>query len=415
MEDIRDKPLAGIRVLELASVLAGPSVGMFFAELGATVLKVENGSTDGDVTRKWKLAAEPAGSDISAYFSCVNWGKLSFAVNLCEAKGLELVYRLARQSDIVLVSYKPGDAEKLKVDYPTLRAHNARLIYAHITGYGLHNPRAGFDAIIQAESGFTYMNGDPSGPPTKMPVALMDVLAAHHLKEAILLALLQRERTSRGQYIEASLLRAGLASLANQATNWLVGGSIPGRMGSDHPNIVPYGTIYDTSDKKGIVVAAGTDKQFRELVTALGRPALATDPRYAKNQDRVKNKAGINAILQDLIGQYGREEVLQLLWSKRIPAGGVFNMKEVFEVPESREMLLDGRCADGTAIRGVRSIAFSTGEQWGGSGLAPPPHYGEHTRMVLSDWLELPDKDIDALIKQQVVYARKNTSRPGPH
>ncbi len=397
-----------MKVLELASVLAGPSIGMFLAELGATVLKVENITTQGDVTRKWKLPKESSHTDISGYFSCVNWGKESFAVNLYEQEGLNIIYRLAAQCDIVLVSYKPGDAEKLKVDYPTLNSFNKGLIYAHITGYGPHNPRAGFDAIIQAESGFTYMNGEPDGPPTKMPVALMDILAAHHLKEAILLALLQKERTGKGQHIEASLFKAGVSSLANQATNWLVGEAIPERMGSDHPNIVPYGTIYGTKDGKGIVMAAGTDKQFRELVSVLGKPELGTDPRYAKNQDRVKNKAEINGILQGLIGAYNREDILTLLSSKRIPAGGVFNMKEVFEVPEAKEMLLEATYEDGMSIRGVSSLAFQPGGMKDGSSLSPPPHYGAQTAKVLKEWLSLKDQDINNLISKGVVYAKND-------
>ncbi|MFO7978818.1 MAG: CaiB/BaiF CoA-transferase family protein [Bacteroidales bacterium] len=400
-------PLEGIKVLELASVLAGPSVGMFFAELGATVLKIENVTTQGDVTRNWKLPKEPADTDISGYFSCVNWGKKSVAVDLCQAQGLELIYGLAAQCDIVLVSYKPGDAEKLKVDYPTLKQYNQKLIYSHLTGYGLKNQRAGFDAIIQAESGFTYMNGEPDGPPTKMPVALMDILAAHHLKEAILLALFHRERTGKGQYIEASLFKAGLASLANQATNWLVGQSIPQRMGSDHPNIVPYGTIFSTREGKEIVLAAGTDKQYRELIKALGHPELAEDPRFARNQDRVINKEHINGILQELISRYTRQEILDLLALKRIPAGGVFNMKEVFEVPESEEMVLQGHYPEGMQIKGVRTVAFSTSDPMSISQLAPPPHYGEHTRQVLKDWIKLTEEEVNHLTSKGVVYARE--------
>ncbi|MEE4178612.1 MAG: CaiB/BaiF CoA-transferase family protein [Bacteroides sp.] len=401
-------PLSGIKVLELAAVLAGPSVGMFLAELGAQVLKVENVTTRGDVTRNWKLPKEPAESDISGYFSCVNWGKSSFAADLCQPEGLELIYKLTQHCDIILVNYKPGDAEKLKVDYPTLKKHNEALIYSHITGYGLGNQRAGFDAIIQAESGFTYMNGEPGGPPIKMPVALMDLLAAHQVKEAILLALLQRERTGKGQYIEASLFRAGIASLANQATNWLVGQTIPQRMGSDHPNIVPYGTIFQTADNKGIVIAAGTDKQYRELVKALGRPELAEDPRFARNQDRVVNKGVINAIIQECIGNYKREEILHILEKKRIPAGGVFNMKEVFEVPESEPMILRGQYNSGMEIKGVRSVAFSTSDPMALEQLSPPPHYGEHTRQILEEWLKLTESEIDNLINKGVVYARKD-------
>jgi crotonobetainyl-CoA:carnitine CoA-transferase CaiB-like acyl-CoA transferase len=400
-----DTPLKDLKVLELASVLAGPSVGMFFAELGATVYKIENVTTQGDVTRKWKLPSESSETDISGYFSCVNWGKSSFAIDLCEPEGLEIIYELVSVCDIVLVSYKPGDAEKLKVDYHTIKKYNEKVIYAHITGYGLQNPRAGFDAIIQAESGFTYMNGEPGGPPTKMPVALMDILAAHHLKEAILLSLYTREKTSHGQYIEASLFKAGISSLANQATNWLVGESIPERMGSDHPNIVPYGTIFTTADKKEIVLAAGTDKQYHELITLLGRPDLALDSKFVKNHGRVIHKDEIKEIIQELIGKYTREEILDKLQEKRIPAGGVFNMKEVFEADESKPMILSGTYGNGREIRGVKSIAFDTTYKMHLNNLTPPPHYGAHTREILRDVLNYKDEQIADLINKGVVYA----------
>jgi crotonobetainyl-CoA:carnitine CoA-transferase CaiB-like acyl-CoA transferase len=403
-----NSPLKGLKVLELASVLAGPTVGMFFAELGASVIKVENNTTDGDVTRKWKLPKEDSETDISGYFSSVNWGKKSIALNLCEQEGLDIIYKLVAQCDIVLVSYKPGDAEKLFVDYPKMKEINSKVIYAHITGYGLKNSRAGFDAIIQAETGFTFMNGEAGGPPVKMPVALMDVLAAHQLKEAILIALFARERTGVGQYIEASLYKSGLASLANQATNWLVGNEIPQRIGSDHPNIVPYGTIYKTADDKEIVLAVGTEKQFLTLASELGRMDLVTNPKFAKNQSRVVNKTEINNILQELIIKYSREEILSLLSKKKVPAGGVFNMKEVFEIPESSEMTLQSEYADGKKIMGVRSIAFSSSENFIEEKLLPPPHYGEHSCEILENILGLDKNQIDNLIKKGVVYARNH-------
>ncbi len=402
-----DAFFSGIKVLELASVLAGPSVGMFLAELGATVIKLENMTTRGDVTRKWKLPAEDPDTDISGYFSCVNWGKSSVAIDICTPQGLDIIYQLTKICDIVLVSYKPGDAEKLGVDYHSLKDHNESIIYAHITGYGQKNRRAGFDAIIQAESGFTYMNGQQDSPPTKMPVALMDVLAAHHLKEAILIALLHRERTGQGQYIEASLFKAGIASLANQAANWLVGKTIPQRMGSDHPNIVPYGTIYCTKDGKEIVLAAGTDSQFKKLAIALGNPRLADDPDFSSNQNRVINKKELNKIIQDLIIRHERDEVLSILSAERIPAGGVFNMKEVFEVSESEEMLLAGEYPDGRQIQGVRSIAFDGGKPFTDKAPSPPPHYGAHSRDVLKTMLGMHDKTIQEFIEKGVIYAKK--------
>lgn len=398
--------LRGIKVLELASVLAGPSVGMFFAELGADVLKVENVRTNGDVTRIWKLPSESPDTDISAYYSSVNWGKLSLAVDLTHAEGLDIVYRLAKLCDIVLASYKPGDAEKLKVDHATMRALNPRLIYGHITGYGAGNPRAGFDAIIQAESGFTYMNGEPGGSPTKMPVALMDVLTAHQLKEAILLALLHREKTGDGQYLESSLIRGGIASLINQASNWLVAGTVPQRLGSDHPNIVPYGTIFRTKDNKEIVLAVGTEKQFQELCSLLERPGLTTDPRFSSNYERVRNKTVLKDILQSLFSTVDRDRMLDMLAQKRIPAGGVFNMREVFDAPEAQEMLLHGEYDDFGPITGVRSVAFNSDTQTNHDRLLPPPHYGEHTRHIVQKWLNIDDNTCKTLIDKGVIYAR---------
>ncbi len=404
--DKRSKlPLEGITVLELANVLAGPSVGMFLAELGADVLKIENIKSCGDVTRHWKLSSEDPETDISGYFSCVNWGKRSLAVDLTKDEGLDIIYSLVQKCDIVLVSYKPGDAEKLKVDYPVLSKLNPRIIFAHITGYGVNNKRAGYDAIIQAESGFTYMNGEPGGNPTKMPVALMDVLAAHQLKEAILLGLLSRELHGEGQYIESSLYKSGLASLANQATNWLVGGSIPKRIGSDHPNIVPYGTIFRTADDKEIVIAVGTDKQFRELCKLLGRAGLADDSRFRKNQDRVRNGDEIKSILQELIGKYRRSEILEMMREKAVPAGGVYNMKEVFETPEAKGMLFEAPTKSGT-IKGVRSVSFSCNKISVREQLPRPPHYGEHTRGILSGMLNIKNEQIEQLINKEVIYAK---------
>jgi len=199
-------PFNGLRLLELASVLAGPQVGQFFAELGAEVLKIE--SPAGDVTRTWKTNAETSGAQaihdasVSAYFTASNWGKSSLVLDLTTAAGQTKLHRLAAQADIVLASYKPGDAEKLRADYATLAKENPRLIYGHLTGYGPENARAGYDAILQAEAGFMYLNAaSPGQPAQKMPVALIDLLAAHQLKEGLLTALFQRERTGRGALV----------------------------------------------------------------------------------------------------------------------------------------------------------------------------------------------------------------------
>ncbi len=410
MRKMNNGPLFGIKVLELANVLAGPSVGVALAELGATVVKVENLLTRGDVTRTWKLPTEDEQTDISGYFSCVNWGKKSIALDLCKPEGLEIVYKLASVCDIVLVSYKPGDAQKLKVDYETLSAYNTKLIYAHLTGYGLKNKRAGYDAIIQAESGFTFMNGDPNGQPVKMPVALMDVLAGHQLKEAILLALLMRERTGKGQHIETSLIKSGVAALSNQATNWLVGNTIPKRMGSDHPNIVPYGTIFTTADQKPIVLAIGSDKQFADLCSILGEPDIVSNPKFANNFSRVKNREEITQIIQGLISRKNRDELLSELDRKSVPAGGVFNMQEVFEQPEVQELVIEGKTTSGKLIKGLRTVAFTLNGDEKESTIAAPPHYGEHTIAILKEMLGYSNSSVQSLIDNQIVYANNKLS-----
>ncbi len=250
-------------VLELANVLAGPLTGMFFAELGATVIKVENPHTNGDATRKWKLPAEDQESDISAYFVSANWGKQSIAIDLHTKEGISLLHQLVEKSDIVISSYKPGDAKKLKADYESLKKINNQIIYGQITGYGDGDSRAGYDGIIQAESGFMHLNGQPDDPPTKMPVALIDILTAHQLKEGILIALLEKVSTKKGKYVSCSLMDTALSSLANQASNWLTGHHNPQRMGSEHPNIFPYGTIFKDKNDILFTIAIGTDKQFK--------------------------------------------------------------------------------------------------------------------------------------------------------
>lgn len=398
-------PLKDIRVLELANVLAGPSVGVALAELGATVIKVENLLTHGDVTRTWKLPSEDKDTDISGYFSCVNWGKKSISIDISTEEGLNIIYSLTSVCDIVLVSYKPGDAEKLKVDHKTLSNWNNRIIYAQVTGYGLRNPRAGYDAIIQAESGFTFMNGEQDGQSAKMPVALTDILAGHQMKEAILLALFTRERTGKGSFVETSLIKSGVSALANQAANWLVGNTIPGRMGSDHPNIVPYGTIFYTSDKKPLVLAIGNNKQFADLCSILGDADLGKDERFSKNFYRVKNRIALNKILQKLIAGIDRATLIRKLDKKNVPAGGVFNMKEVFEQPEAAELLMEGIIDDGRPIKGLRTVAFTFDGDKSMNQLIPPPHYGEHTEKVLSELLGMGTETIEKLIEKGIVYA----------
>lgn len=395
-------PLAGLRVLELASVLAGPSVGQFLAELGADVLKVENRKTKGDVTRTWKLKGDSPDGPTS-YFSCCNLGKRSIALDASVQQGRELCRRLAAASDVVLASYKPGDAEKLGLDAAKLRAENPRLVYAQITGYGLEDPRVGYDALIQAEAGFTFMNGTPgnTGRPTKMPVALVDLLAAHQLKEAILLALLRREKSGEGAHVHVSLMSAAVASLANQATGYLIAGAIPQRMGSDHPSICPYGTDFLDKDGRSLVLAVGSDAQFRLLCEVLECSELAEDARFARNMDRVAHRQELVQLLAQRIAERSRDEILEQLKMKKVPAGAISDMEAVFQTPQAEELVV--RDSQSQAV-GLRQVAW-LGDDASATAPRRPPGFGEHTAEVLADVLQLDDAAIHQLVEDGVVEA----------
>ena len=362
-----------LKILELASVLAGPSVGQFFGELGAEVIKVENILTRGDVTRTWRVPGE-ADDGLSAYFCSANWAKKSIAIDLGKAEGKEIVHMLARSADIVVVSYKPGDAEKLGVDFATLSSLNGRLIYGEITGYGNDNPRVGYDAVIQAESGFMELNGQKDGPPTKMPVALMDVLAAHHLKEGLLIALLNRERTGEGEKVEVSLIQAAISSLANQATNWLVAKKLPARQGSSHPNIAPYGDIFRTKDDKQILLAVGSDQQFANLCSILGLDQLPRDPNYARNTGRVENRAELVNRIQREVQRFSAKEFLDRTGKLNVPVGVIRRVDEVLASDEAHELLLNSM-----QLSGVRSLLTHKSGKLPG----PPPRLGQHTGEIL--------------------------------
>lgn len=394
--------LSGIKVLELASVLAGPSVGMFLAELGARVIKVEHFKAGGDVTRTWKLKSESAETDRPAYFCAVNWGKESMGIDLSTRKGQALVHRLVKHMDIVLVSYKPGDAVKLNMDAGTLRGINVRLIYAALTAYGEDDGRPGFDAIIQAEAGFTYMNGAPDGGPVKMPVALMDVLAAHQLKEGILLALLKRERTGEGSVVSASLIHTALASLVNQATNYLVGGSVPQRIGSEHPNIVPYGTIFETGDGKAVVLAVGSDGHFKRLCATIGAGELGEDARFVHNQGRVAHRRELNALLAGRIKAWERDVLLKALEAAGVPAGAVFDMAEALAQDAAGRLMIEGE-----GLRALRSVAFEL-DGVDQRVLDAPPHLGAGTVSILKEDLGLEDGEIQELYGEAIISTDGN-------
>lgn len=392
-------------VLELASVLAGPSVGQFFAELGATVVKIENPRTRGDVTRRWRLPGEvddepgaDAGDDRSAYFCCCNHGKQSLALDLSTEDGQAILHDLAGSADVVLSSFRPGRAASLGADAETLRGVNPALLVGQISGYGPDDDRAGYDAVIQAESGFTHMNGSPDGPPTKMPVALVDVLAAHQLKEGLLVGLLRRTRTGVGGVVHVSLMQAAVSALANQATNWLVGGHVPQRMGSAHPTIAPYGTPYATADDASIVLAVGTDPQFEALCRVLGLNDLPGNANFTTNAARVAHRDVLNTVLRARIEQMNADPLLEALRDRHVPAGRVRTLPQVFAAPPADALTL--RPDGGPA--GLRQVAFDVGDAPEAS-LRPPPHYAEHTASVLQERLDVAPARVDALVSNGVI------------
>lgn len=374
-------------VIEVANVLAGPAVGMFFAELGATVIKVENPSTDGDTTRKWKLPGESEETDVSGYFSCVNWGKKSIGLDFTRPEGRQVLMDLVGKADIFLQSFKHGDDIKFKLDYPTLKAVNPALIYADITAYGPDDDRPGFDAVLQAESGFTGMNGNPDGGPVKMPVALIDLLLAHQLKEAILLALIERLQKGNGSYVTISLLDSGITSLANQAANFLVGKTVPRRSGSEHPNIVPYGTIFRSGDGEDLVLAVGTDAQFRALCEVLEMSCLAVDVRFSTNPRRVENRTILNQTLAESISTHDRDELLEALHRKRVPAGPVRMMDEVMALPQVDSLKLTGQLPDGNVLQGLRTVAFQSTVHETLDKLDSPPAFNRDQEEILTKFL----------------------------
>jgi crotonobetainyl-CoA:carnitine CoA-transferase CaiB-like acyl-CoA transferase len=363
------KPLAHLRVLELAAVLAGPSVGCFLAELGATVIKVEPPA--GDVTRQWLLPREQG---MSAYFSAINWGKQSIVLDLHQPQDLAVAQALAGQSDIIISNYKPGSAAKLGMDYATLAARRPGLIYGSITGYGEDNPRAGFDAIVQAESGLMYLTREPGQEPLKTPVAIMDLLAAHQLKEAILLALYHRERTGEGAHVSTSLIEAGVTALANLMSAWLWRGQDPEPLGADHPSIAPYGTLFRAADGHHLLLAVGNDAQFARLCNILELDALPQDPRFATNAARVQHRDALKPLLAAAIAQHDRDDLMAALATEKVPAGRILRVSQAAALPEVQHLLLSHPAAQGL---GLRTAAFRS-SAWEPAALSPPPELNAH-------------------------------------
>ena len=355
-------PFNDLVVIELATVLAGPAVGLFFAELGATVIKIENPVTNGDVTRSWKHTSENIESKKSAYYHSVNWNKQVHYLNAKQPEDYNSTLELIQKADIVIANFKFGSAAKLRLDYPTLKEKFPQLIYASISAYGNDDNRPGFDALLQAETGWMHMNGQAQGPPTKMPVALIDILAAHQLKEGILVALLNKLKSGKGTHVSVSLYDTAIASLANQASNYLNLDVIPQRKGSQHPNIAPYGDIFKTKDGKQILLAVGNEKQFKNLCDILSVSNLISDSKFQTNTARVQHRKLLNDELELAIQTMTYREILDKASKASVPMGGIRDLEEVFKDKKTERLILTQEESDKSISKRVRTCIFKLSE-----------------------------------------------------
>ena len=348
--------LKNLKIIDASSVLAGPSVATFFAELGAEVIKIEH-PKHADVTRSWKLPSEDESSTISAYFSSVNYKKSYQKLDLMSEFDRNAFLKLIESADILITNFKKGDVEKFGIEDELLLKHNPRLIHGKISGYGADSHRVAYDLILQAESGFMSMNGTPESGPVKMPVAVIDILAGHNLKEAILLSLYEREKTGKGKAINVSLYDAALSSLSNQASNYLMAKKIPQRIGSLHPNISPYGEIFETKDNALVTFAIGSDSHFSKLCSTLKLNDLPEDERFESNQDRVINRIALAKIIQKEVLQFNCAELLNSLEKLNVPAGKIKSLDEVFEESSAQD-LIRKEIIDGVPTERVTSVVF---------------------------------------------------------
>jgi len=369
------KPMEGVRVLDLSRILAGPLCTMWMADLGAEVIKVEKPGA-GDETRRW---GPPFVAGESAYFLAVNRGKYGIALDLSTEEGQKILRKLILRADVVVHNFLPSTAQKLGVSYEEVRALNPRAVYVAILGFppGPYREEPGFDALIQALGGFLAITGEDERP-AKVGVAIVDVLTAWAALAGTLGALLIREKTGKGMAVEATLIENSAAALVNVAQAFLLTQKEPKRLGTAHPHIVPY-QAFPTADGL-IMVAVGTDQQFRSLCQVLGKPELAEDPRFATNPSRVQNREVLVAILTEVFLKRPRDEWVQELKKAGVPAGPVNRLADLFGDPGLvGRILLE---VEHPAVGRYQTLACPVSLAWPPSPL-PPPRLGEHTAEIL--------------------------------
>jgi len=383
-------PLAGVRVLELARILAGPWCGQVLADLGADVIKVERSKT-GDDTRAWGppfIEGKDGNHLGAAYFHAANRGKRSIECDFETEDGKRIVRKLAAKSDVLIENFKVGGLKKFGLDYASLAPDCPRLVYCSVTGFGQdgpHAPRAGYDLMAQGIGGFMALTGTADGEPTRAGVPVSDIFTGVYSVIGILAALQRRERTGKGGYVDTALVDSTVGVLANQAMNYLASGNVPKRIGNAHPNIVPY-QVFPCADGH-IIIATGNDSQYGKLVTVLGEPGLAQNAEYLVNKDRLKNRAQLIARLMTLTTKFKRDDLLEKLEAVGVPAGPINDLDQVFEDPQvkHRGMRINPKTeyAKDGSVPGVRTPIVLDGEPMASPN--PAPRLGQHTAEILKE------------------------------
>ena len=384
------KPLAGVRVLELARILAGPWAGQMLADLGADVIKVERKGT-GDDTRGWgpPFVEGKDGKPIgSAYFHSANRGKRSIELDFEGDEGRRLVRKLAARSDVLIENFKVGGLAKFGLDYASLKDDCPRLIYCSVTGFGQDGPyakRAGYDLMAQGMGGLMDLTGMPDGEPTRIGIPVSDIFTGCYSVVGILAALHEREKTGKGAYVDTALVDSTVGVLSNQALNYLVSGKVPKRIGNAHANIVPY-QVFPTADGYAIV-ATGNDTQYVKFCNALGAPELGQDPKYKNNVGRLTHREELVGKLSVLTAKVHRDDLLAKLEELGVPGGPINDVAQVFEDPQviHRGMKLDlpSAAAKAGTIPGVRTPIVIDG--WKAASEKSAPLLGEHTQEILKE------------------------------
>lgn len=393
--------LAGLTILDLSRIVAGPLATQIFGDYGADVIKIEEPG-GGDDSRQW---APPVAADGSAtYFFSINRNKKSVTLNLKHPRGKDILKALARQADVVIENFKPGTMQKLGVGYEVLRAENPRLIYCAISGFGASGPKrewAGYDAIMQGVTGLMSITGEAQGSPVKVGVALIDEITALYAHGAILAALLYRERTGQGQAVECSLLESGVASLMNAATAYLLAGEVQGRWGSAHASVVPYQAFKAKDDY--LMVGAGNERLWKAFCEVLGAPEWADDPRFDSNAKRVERRDELVRMIEERLHAQSRDEWVAAFGAAGLPTGPINNVADVFRDSQVLHRGIVSEIAHPTAgtIRLVGApVKFSEAQATIGS---PPPLLGQHTEEVLARLLGYSPSDVEQLRKDGVV------------